>query len=529
MQLKSEIKRVTVYNDRALIERVAIIKLTSGEHELIFGGLPANIDANSIQVGGGEKCVLQEIKLKTAQLEEIPDEQKKELYHEIEQLHEQVEEMNDKLEILNNEKELLQKLTEVSSEIPKKGMLSLIVPEKVNDILGFYAEKMSKLNESVRTGKRELKKLNEEVEKLKNQAKAYRQQDLKTEKQVHIKLFIEEEAEQTLILSYIAMQAGWKPIYDFRLNSDEKKLNISYNAIVTQKTGEKWENVSLNLSTARPNISAIKPGLSPWYVDVYQEIISAPKMKKMMRSASPVSMNEMEGGALDKFDEMLEEAPVPILEAKVETGTSAVFFSIPGNHSILDDDEEHKIGIGNLNFDAKLDYHAVPKLSSYAYLTATFTNSSDFPMLKGSANIFLDNSFVSHSKIKLIAPNQEDKISLGVDEAINIEHKLINKFTKDEGIFSKRNKIIYEYRIEIKNNKKIDCSINILDQIPVSMNKDINVELFEPRYKEDTPALKKSEDGIIEIKNTIKPGEQIQFNLKFSVEYPREIRISGLE
>jgi uncharacterized protein (TIGR02231 family) len=529
MLLESEIKKVTVYSDRALIERVAVVNLSVGEHSLIFGGLPISIDTNSIQAAGGQKCILLEIKAKDIHLDEIPDEQKKELHAEIEQLQIQIDEINDKIEILKQEKILLQKLTELSSETPKKGLFPLLVPEKVKEILSFYAEKMNQIDEEHRLKKREFEKLHEKFNKLKEQAKAYNKKGLKTEKQVELKILVEEEAKHTLILSYIAMQAAWKPVYDLRLNSDEKKLNVAYNAVITQKTGEKWENVKLSLSTARPNISATQPQLGTWFINVFYTPPPSDKMKKEMRSMSPMAMKSSISDFAESEEFFGGEAPMPVLEAQVESGASAVNFSIPGSHTVFDNNEEHKTAISGLNFDAVLDYNAVPKLSPFAYLTAGSVNNSNFPLLAGEANIFLDNSFVANSYIKLISPNQEFKISLGIDEAIQIEHKLKNKFSKDEGLFSKKSKINFEYSIEITNNKKIDCNISVKDQIPVSQNQEIKVDLIEPKYKEDTAGLKKTDDGIIEWKNNIKPGEKVKLDLKFVVEFPREIEIDGLE
>jgi uncharacterized protein (TIGR02231 family) len=531
MQLDSQIYSVTVFSDRALIERTAKVSLTSGEHSLVFGGLPVGLDTNSIQVGGGQKCILLEIKSKDVNLNEIPDEQKKELHHEIEQLEYQIEELNDKVEIFRQEKDLLQKLTELSSETPKKGLFPLLVPDKVNEILSFYSGKMNQIDQDLRQNNRELVKLNEQINKLKQQANQYNKKALKTEKQVEIKLFAEEEAEHFLILSYVVMNASWRPIYDLRLNSEEKKFVVGYNAVITQKTGEKWENVKLKLSTARPNISATQPQLSTWFINVFYPSPPSPKMKKELsyRSAMPMSMKSM--SVSDESEEYLaaEESPMPVVEAQIESGASAVSFTIPGTHSVNDNNEEHKVSISNLTFDAILDYNAVPKFSTFAYLTATSTNNSEFPMLAGDANIFLDNNFVTNSYIKLVAPNQEFKISLGIDESVQIDYKLVNKFSKDEGLFSKKNKIVYEYKTEIKNNKKIECLIKVKDQIPVSQNQEIKIELLDPKYKEDTANLKKTDDGIIEWNHKINPGEKVVIGLKFSVEYPREIEVTGLE
>ena len=121
------------------------------------------------------------------------------------------------------------------------------------------------------------------------------------------------------------------------------------------------------------------------------------------------------------------------------------------------------------------------------------------------------------------------KLPLGIDEGLKIEHKLVKRFTKDEGLFSKRIKINFEYHIIIINNKKIDCKIKIKDQVPVSQHQDIKVELSEPRIKENSPALHKNNEGIIEWNQVIKPAEKSVLELKFTVDYPKDVIVQGID
>ena len=48
----------------------------------------------------------------------------------------------------------------------------------------------------------------------------------------------------------------------------EPGVELSYFGIVRNGTGEDWNDVSLTLSTARPNIGGAAPELRPWIADV---------------------------------------------------------------------------------------------------------------------------------------------------------------------------------------------------------------------------------------------------------------------
>jgi len=67
-----------------------------------------------------------------------------------------------------------------------------------------------------------------------------------------------------------------------------------------------------------------------------------------------------------------------------------------------------------------------------------------------------------------------------------------------------------------------------MGQIPISGHQDIEIELVDPRYKEDTDKLKKNKFNFLEWFFKPEPGKKIEIPLKFSVEYPRDKQISGL-
>jgi uncharacterized protein (TIGR02231 family) len=535
MILESKIKTVTVYKDRASVERIATPNLTEGEHTIIFKGLPVGIDTNSLQVKGGKQAILQDLKVKDVYLEEISDDKKSDIVDEIEELHDLINEINDRINNSNEEKSLLLNMAKVSADSSKKSLIALFAPEKMELMMKFYNLKLNALDDTLRENKKELKKLEKRLKVLTNEMNKFNQTNLKTEKQVELKVFFKESADIEVTISYIVYNANWRPVYDLRQNSENKKLGVAYNAIIRQSTGEKWEDVELKLSTARPQLSGTSPTLSPWYIDIFtyqpppmpkmEKAKRAKKLDMMMKSGSVAP----EGLIQDEYAELEEEAPMEIKEAKVETGATAVIFAIPGTNTIIDNYEEHKIGITNIELEAELEYRSIPKLNPFAYLTSKSKNTSDYPLLAGKTNIFLDNSFVSHANLKLVAPNEEFKTSLGIDEGIHIEHKLINRFSKDEGLFSKKNKVIFEYKIEIKNNKKQESKIIVKDQVPISQSQDVKVELIEPKIKENTDSLKKLDDGSIEWILNIPEGEKIRLDLKFSVEYPRGESIIGLD
>ena len=174
-------------------------------------------------------------------------------------------------------------------------------------------------------------------------------------------------------------------------------------------------------------------------------------------------------------------------------------------------------------------YSVVPKLSQFAYLTAEITNNSEFPLLAGTSHIYLDSNYVADSSIAALYPDEKFSVSLGIDEGLSVERKRLNTFEETSGFFSKKAKITYEYQIKVTNNKASTKKIEVRDQLPVPQNEDITVELIKPEYTADTAALKKTSEDFLIWTGTLKPGETWNIPFSFSVQYPENMKISGLE
>ena len=62
-------------------------------------------------------------------------------------------------------------------------------------------------------------------------------------------LFVEKQAEgdQVIELSYLVNGCGWSPTYTIRAGDERTQVEVEYNALIQQMTGEDWSNVKLTL------------------------------------------------------------------------------------------------------------------------------------------------------------------------------------------------------------------------------------------------------------------------------------------
>jgi len=535
--VQSKVTAVTVFSDRAQVVRTCAETLPAGEHQLVFDNLPAGVERTSLAMDGSGSGLLREVKFRQETAAGNTDSLSLVLEKQKRKFEEAISEADDRIKLRAGEKQFLEN---ISLKVTERGASERAAqPEldtlKWQKMTAFYRNRLETLNREIRESGRvrrdladSLASVNRKIADLGRDAGAERNQAVVT-------LFMKDGGRLTLNLSYIVYGPSWTPAYELRMASAKKTLKMTYKGALRQNTGEDWIDAEIKLSTAQPYIGGSQPELSPWHINFYTpQPLYRPRLAKSKsygraEASAPAMANMMEAEAQTK--EEGDFAPPPelaVAEAKVESGALNAVFAIPGKTTVLSDNQEHTVTIMSKELTASFRYSSVPKLSAYAYLKAKANNETDFPLLKGAASVFLDNTFVANSSLDQVAPGQEFWTFLGIDEAVKVEYKRLNRFEKDKGILGKKRKVEFDYLITITNNRKTEEEIVVWDQLPIPGDGDIKVELVEPKWKENTASLKKNEQQYLEWYFTMKSGEKIKIPFKFTVEYPEGKTVTGL-
>jgi uncharacterized protein (TIGR02231 family) len=529
-EVGSRITTVTVFTDRAQVSRRATVTLGRGRHTVVFTGLPAAIDPASVRVSGSGGAVLHDIRLERVHQTETADEELRELESALLVLQDSLRVITDHKDHAQKEKAFVQKIADGVASPGGKEVPAELEPDKWVKMVTFYRERLDALAGQIRRAERKERTLQKEIDKLKRQIAEVRQGGARSTNRVQVALEVKKPGAMTLTASYLVHGPGWTPLYDIRMSSADKTMTVVYKAQVRQNTSEDWKDVAIRLSTARPRAGGSHPELSPWYVRFPQPRPSEPvrRMSKV-RSAPMQQMmdNRMPQEAEEQKLESLS-ASMDVATAAIETKSTSVEFVPSGTTTVKSDNQPYTVTVTEAAFPAAMRYSTVPKLSPRAYLKAKVDNSSDYPFLAGRTNIFLDGAFVSHGTMETVAPGEEFWTFLGIDEAIGVEHKLVKRYEKREGVITKKECIVYEYLITVTNNKKSDVDVVVWDQVPIATNEEIEVELVRPEYEQDTDTLKKNEHDFLEWLLTLKPGEKREIPLVFSVTYPKGRSVNGL-
>lgn len=528
-QIESKIVGVTVFTDRAQVTREASFNLQQGEHILILSNLPDQIDPNSIQVKGSGNFILSDVKLTTRYLTQLVSERIRELTDKKESLEKELYRHTDAVNEAESEKRFIEN---IAGKLTAKGEGSsepILDPAKWIEMVSFYREKLGQLNGELRNSRSAAEDVRIEIDRINREIQSAGANQNRAVKEVEVVIDVSKQGEGKLNVSYLVYGPGWSPDYTVRVDGFTKEVTLMYQALVRQSTGEDWSDVSMKLSTAKPQLSGRIPELAPWFIDAWK-----PQPVRSSRSGAAAPMAAAPSMAKEAPMELAMEAEEAIPEMSYQTatataGATSVIFELSGKNTIVSDNQTHKVTVSVFELPASFQYSTVPKLSAFAYLEAEVTNDSDFPLLSGASHIFLDSNYVSDAFIDSVSADEEFRVSLGIDEGFSVERKRINRFEETSGFFTKKTIITYEYVLEITNNKRTKEEIIIRDQIPIPQTEDIKVTLIEPEYSTDTAGLKKNEHEFLEWARSIRPGETIKIPFSYSVEYPEKMVVGGLE
>lgn len=544
-EVNSQVSAVTVYQGRAMITRSTTVSLKSGNHVLVFAGLPAEIDRDSIQVKGKGEATLGECVYETEYFSENVDERKRSLEDNLQDLEDRLEEIGYNLSACDKEKNLLDKIANfVTAPIvqsAENGNTNIVQGNSNLDasawekMLSFYHNQNIDIDQKKLQAAKDSRELENEIEKIQAELDSLGYAAERSINIIKVSVTKEKEGELSLELSYVISGPYWRPVYNLRASSDSDTIIVEYDALVNQATGEDWENAALKLSTARVNVSGALPELYPWRLSFYRPM----PMRAMAKSKKRIDEMDEEEELYDEMEmaksTVAESAPAPepeqeidYDEAEVETGGTSVVFSISGGSNIIGDNNDTRVTIMRKELPSDFLYMTVPKLAEFAYLTGKMKNTTEFPLLQGKANIFFDSSFVSISEIPLLMPDQELEVSLGVDEGVGVEYRFLKRFTKNEGLMSKKISEQFEYQIRITNNRKKKIEIKIFDQFPISEEKDILVKAISPVIKDGKKDITMDDESKIQWNFEIAPGEKKELPYSFLVEYPPGRTLSGL-
>jgi len=521
---RSAITTVTVFPDRATVTREADLDLAPSVKAVVFKGLPASILGGSLRVTGrGTAAVkLLSIDVRDEFLESPLLPELKKLEAELEALEFELQQTGDAMAVIDAQAKFLASIQASSADRASReiaeGRTDVAAWDRVVDFLGTRLGTLKKARlERLRVQQDQTAK----AEALRKKIESLRpRQPLRGETAV-ANVEVSKAGSFRMSLSYTVRNAGWAPRYTLRALPDSSEIELGMTADIVQRSGENWDKARVLLSTSAPALGAGPSELSPWLIDLYVPPPPAPLAARRMKGA-------VEGGVIGGV--MAEKAAVPeeepVMDAELDTAALDaaglhVRFEIRREVDVPSDGAPHRYPIDARTLKAAYDYLAVPKLAESVFLRGTLTNSLEYPLLAGDADLFIGQDFVGSTALETVATGEETKLFFGADPQIKIERLQTKKEKSAPGFLGKNDRTRLSFTIAVQNFRKTAAAIDVVDQIPVSQNTRIEVKDVGLR---PAPSAK-DDQGLLTWKISLAPQEKKEIMIDFTVEYPKGARL----
>jgi conserved hypothetical protein len=504
-EIKATLRHVTVYPDRAQMTHDAIVEIPAGKTILKLGALSPYIDQQSIQVKGNGDFMIVSVNYQNNYLENLEDlPEIKDIRSQIEALQLKVEDEQAAISILK-EKEAF--LVANRAILDKKTTLTI---EQLKSVMDLYTTNMEQVTMSILKKNRLIKDYQKQIDSLQKQIADKTGKQQLPSGEISVTVTADKPVTGKLNFAYVVSNAGWYPSYDVRVDDITKPVNIFFKANVFQNTGVEWKDVKLSFSNATPWIAGDVPVLYPWFIDYY---IPMPVYKSRAAGAAKSEAPAMMEMATNDMAKEAEAAPVAV---EKQVGETTITFDVAIPCSIASDGKIQTIEIQRSTVPAEYKYVTVPKMSPFAYLTASITDWAKLSLQSGEATLYFENTFVGKSTLDVTQLKDTLTLSLGNDNSILVKREKRQDFTSRKTLGSNKTEI-YSFLITVRNNKPGPVKITLNDQIPVSSNSGITVEATEL-----TGGKLNSQSGFVKWDLEIKPEETKQIILTYSVKYPKD-------
>lgn len=259
-----------------------------------------------------------------------------------------------------------------------------------------------------------------------------------------------------------------------------------------------------------------------------KEISVAPGYLSIVLTPATTSLNDVvvvgygsraDGLEIDEPKKKMTESLVQTVSVSTQYQPTTTLYRIDDKYTLESDGKLTTIGIKQFDVPAIYSYYIAPKIDPGAFLTAKIVSWQDYNLQSGEASLYYEGSYLGKTYIDLGSTEDTLSLSLGKDNGIKVTRKLIKEYSTKKFIGSNRTDS-RQYEISIRNQKSLPANITVVDQFPVSTNKEISVEDIKvPEAQVD------KDSGIVSWILTLPSEQEKKFNISYNVKYPKDRKI----
>lgn len=493
---KTKIDSVTLFLNGAQVFRSGKVLLKNGKNEVSFTGISSSIVDKTLRISAPNNTKILSISVASLQRKDFKSKKLEAIQDSIFLVEEQVTLYKNELDALTEEKKLIL----ANNQVETNGTISI---QRLEELSALYRRKLREINNLIFKINKKIKAEQKTLKTLQNRQSKVYQKLTKTNRVIKILLEATGAQNAEFMLQYMVVDAVWKPAYTLKVDEIDKPINLEYLARVYNNTGHDWNNLPITLATTDPTQSADNPTLTTWILK-NQENIKAGK-GRLNNDNIVVSQNFQQVGGFNNFED-------------IEVSDLNIRFHLKNKQTIPADAIPHTLFIQKHDLDANYKHLSIPKMKPGAYLIAKITDWEELNLIEGPMTLFFKNTYVGESRLNPNIISDTLEMSLGKDNQVTVLRRKI----KDESstkFLGGNIKETMTYEIIMKNNYDSPLTLTLLEQVPISQDKDIQVKLIDLADAEMDEIT-----GKLTWKVNLKPSEQKKIRFSFSIKYPKNKR-----
>ncbi|MFI9613290.1 mucoidy inhibitor MuiA family protein [Streptomyces sp. NPDC052023] len=318
----------------------------------------------------------------------------------------------------------------------------------------------------------------------------------------HVELTVRADAAgpARLRLTHVTPCALWRPAYRAVLDGDS--LTLDTDAMVWQRTGEDWSGVRLTLSTARSARATEPPRLG-------EDRLTLQDRSTAERRTVHVELRE---------EEVADLGPAPVQGLPgVDDGGEVRVLRCDAAVSVPSDGRAHRVPLSSFTTTASREYACAPELSPLVSQVVRFENRSGHALLAGPVDLVSGGGFIGRGTLDFTAPGAPADLAFGSRD----DHRVLRhaEETRDTVGLSQRTVLTRTVRLHLSRfsapAERDEHMVVVRERIPVSETSAVEVGL---RTDICSPVPDEVDaDGIVRWNVSLPPGGRRTVTLVYEV------------
>jgi len=534
--LSSAIRKVTVYSDRALVTRQATAKVGAEPIVYVFKQLPGWVDESSVRAATSAGRIL-DVRISRRYLAHATEQSYRKAETDARELASRLGGLDDELKVLDAQAKQVEDIKAFSTDKLNKDVVTGNVGVTTySAVVDFIAKTLRDTARGRRAVQAEREKLTPEVE-----ASKHRLEDLRGLTQLQETLVFvtlagagagAAPAEAELALSYMLPGATWETLHELRAaESDLTSVEVTSFAVVTQASGEDWDNAELTFSTRSstaavriPELEALTLGDSRAATEtIERQSASFTRAEAAFKGQNRLWNKRVQSNErISNFEEVyqtnfdylrsVQSKTVEIFQSLQQRGTSAQFKALSTTR-VRADGRSVRVPIGRVHLKAKQAIVAAPEQSLNAAQTLEMLNESGQPLLPGNVALYQAGAFLGMTNLDFVADGEPFALFMNVADQLKLSRVLDKKHSALAR--KQRTQMQLAFVVTVENLSAKPVTFKLADRIPVSEDRDIVISGVRI-----SPDAKPDSKGILRWPLSLQPKEKRKFEIQYQIEYP---------